>query len=116
MFASSFFSKCLLTATAAVAVAATGAPSTAQAGEVSNRIHNQQARINQGVRSGQLTRGEYHRDESRLNADRFARNRDLSRNGGYLTAHQHANLNARLNHNSSGIYNTKHNTWDRPGY
>ena len=109
-------SKRISAGLAAIVFASLLLPSTALAGEVQNRIHNQQVRINQGVRNGTLTRGEYNRDESRLNADRFARNRDLSRNGGRFANGQKANLNRRLNNNSRDIYNTKHNAANQRGY
>ncbi len=75
----------------------------------------QQARIDQGLRSGQLTQREYDRDEFRLRRDEAARNRDLRRNDGRLTGSERARLNERLNNDSRGIYFTKHDRPRRPG-
>jgi len=86
----------------------------AQPGEVQQRIDNQQQRINQGVASGELTKGEAARDESHLAADQAARNRDLAAHGGHLTPDERAHLNQRLNHNSARVYDTKHNDVVRP--
>ncbi len=109
------FSKFLLATTAAAAVATAVLPSAAQAGQVQNRFNRQQNRINQGVRSGQLTQREYNRDESRLQRDERLRNGDLRRNDDHLTPQERANLNRRLNNNSRDIYYTKHNRADQPG-
>jgi hypothetical protein len=86
----------------------------AQPGEVQQRIDNQQQRIDQGVASGELTKGEAARDESHLAADQAARNRDLATHGGHLTPEERAHLNQRLNHNSARVYDTKHNAVVRP--
>ena len=74
------------------------------------RFDNQQERINQGVASGQLTRGEAARDENHLKADEALRHEQrLKDGGGPLTAAQRARDNHRLNTNSARIYDTKHN-------
>lgn len=90
-------------------LAAFVAPLAANAGEVQNRINNQNARINQGVRNGSLTYGEYHRvdrSEDRIQAER---SRDLRNNGGHLTAGQYRSLNHQENNLSDRIYFDKHN-------
>jgi hypothetical protein len=97
------------------AFAALVAPLAASAGEVGNRVENQQDRIQQGVRSGQLTFGEYRNDERHLDGINDQRRADLRRNDGHLTPWQHAQLNRELNHNSGRIYFTKHNRADQPG-
>ncbi len=61
------------------------APLAASAGEVENRIHHENARINQGVRSGSLTYGEYHRLDNGADRLQAERNRDLRRDDGHLT-------------------------------
>jgi hypothetical protein len=115
MFGSNFLLKIVLT-TSAVAVLATAAlPLAASAGEVQNRFNAQQHRINRGVADGQLTRGEYGRDESHLRRDERERNADLRRDGGHLTAGQRNRLNRQLNRNSNSIYFTKHNRAHQPG-
>jgi hypothetical protein len=107
------FSKAVLGAAAVLALASSAMP--ASAGEVDNRVNRQQARINQGVKSGQLTQHEYNRDESRLDRINAARNRDLAKNDGHLTAGEKARLNGRLNGDSKQIYFTKHNLNHQPG-
>ena len=90
-------------------------PVAASAGEVHNRVDRQQGRINQGVRSGQLTQREYVSDENHLDRINAQRNRDLRHDDGHLTAAQHNQLNRELNRNSERIYFTKHNRAHQPG-
>jgi hypothetical protein len=96
---------------AAIAAAAIVAliPLAASAGEVENRIHDQQARIAQGVHSGSLTYGEYARVEGRLDTIQAQRNHDLRADHGHLTAQQYARLNHEENNLSGRIYFDKHN-------
>lgn len=104
--------KQIVAATALLAIV----PLAANAGEVHNRLHRENQRINQGVSNGSLTYGEYHRlDRS---ADRIAtqRNRDLKANGGTLTAAEKAQLNREQNNLSDRIYFDKHNGPDQPGH
>jgi len=81
----------------------------AQKSEVGKRAENQQDRIAQGVRSGQLTAGEtsrLERRESSINReDRHMRAEDHGR----LTRGDRAVLNHRLNRTSRSIYRDKHN-------
>jgi hypothetical protein len=109
------FSKAILTAAGTAALALSLSPLAASAGEVNNRDHRQQARINQGVADGQLTRGEYFRDEARLDRVEAQRNRDLAKDGGHLTRGQYVHLNRELNRNSRDIYFTKHDRAHQPG-
>jgi hypothetical protein len=88
-------------------------PLAANAGEVENRVHDQQARINQGVRNGSLTYGEYHRTESRLDQIQAQRNRDLRANDGHLTGREDAHLNHEENNLSDRIYFDKHNRFNQ---
>jgi len=91
------------------------APLVAQAGEVSMRVHRENARINQGVRSGELTRSEYlHLDRS-LDSINARRRADLRANGGKLTPSEAAQLNRRENRLSDRIYFDKHNTAEQRG-
>jgi len=103
------FNKFILTAGAVAALAVAVLPAAASAGEVYNRVENQQARINQGVRSGSLTYGEYSRDEWHLQRINAQRRFDLRQNGGHLTPGEYNRLNRELNRNSNRIYFTKHN-------
>jgi len=76
---------------------------------INQRRENQQDRIAQGVRSGQLTAGEtsrLERRESSINReDRHMRAEDHGR----LTRGDRAVLNHRLNRTSRSIYRDKHN-------
>ncbi|MGH7707066.1 MAG: hypothetical protein ACREM6_03930, partial [Vulcanimicrobiaceae bacterium] len=114
---SPMFSHPLLVKTFMIAAvgASTLAPLAARAGEVGSRVENQHDRLAQGVRSGQLTRGEFARDQSRLHRVNAQRHADLRANGGHLTSGETAKLNRELNRNSNNIYFTKHNRADQPG-
>jgi hypothetical protein len=83
-------------------------PLAASAGEVQNRIGDQQARIDQGVRSGSLPYGQYHALDSRLDQVQAQRNRDLRADDGHLTGAQFARLNHEENNLSDRIYWDKH--------
>jgi len=76
---------------------------------VNQRLENQQDRINQGIKSGELTRkeaGHLEAKEARIkNNERFNRRKD----NGKLTPAQRASLNKQLNHASRNIYRDKHN-------
>ena len=90
-------------------------PLAVSAGEVRNREANQQARIGQGIQSGQITAGgaaHLEGREANINASRAA---DLSANGGHLTGQEYRNLNRRENALSSRIYTDKHNDIAQPG-
>jgi hypothetical protein len=95
----------VLAATALVALI----PLAANAGEVQNRINNQNARINAGVHNGSLTYGEYRGVDNRLDRIQGQRNRDLRRQDGHLTGSQYALLNREENRLSDRIYFDKHN-------
>ena len=108
-FHKALIGKALLATFASGILAASALPPAAQAGEVYNRIDNQQDRVAAGVRNDQLTRREYANDKVHLAAINAQRRHDLARNGGRLTARQKVHLNRELNHNSARIYRTKHN-------
>ena len=92
----------------AVACALLLAASEASAGPIRNRKVNQQARIAQGVRSGQLTAGEtarLERQERSLNQEE----RDMrSLDGGKLTGQDRRAINQQQNQLSRRIYRQKH--------
>ncbi len=96
-----------------VAVAAlvlpAGAQETAKRPVIAQRKVNQQKRIAQGVRSGQLTPAEtahLERQEARLNRET---RRMRAANGGPLTPAQKARVTRQQNHLSREIYRKKHN-------
>src|SRR5262252_6490080 len=83
-------------------------PGSALAGGIKKRAGNQQDRIAQGVKSGQLTAGEtarLERKESAVNHEV----RDMRKlDGGKLTAQDRATVNQQQNKLSNQIYNQKH--------
>lgn len=78
-------------------------------GEVGQRKENQQDRIAQGIRSGQLTPGE----TAKLEKQQQGINREEAgmreANGGKLTGADKKALNQQQNRASRNIYNKKHN-------
>ena len=98
------------TLAAAALLTALAAPVAALAdGHVEQRIDNQQNRINQGVKNGSLTAGEYHRLDNGLDRISAQRARDLRRNDGHLTPAEYRQLNREENRLSDRIYFDKHN-------
>ena len=77
--------------------------------EVGKRAENQQDRIAQGVKSGQLTAGEAaHLESNEAKINNEVRN-DRAANGGKLTASEKAQVNRQQNRQSHQIYRAKHN-------
>jgi len=77
--------------------------------EIQKRKENQQDRIAQGVKSGELTAGEtanLERKEARLNHEI---RHDRAKNGGKLTPKERRQINRQQNHLSRQIYRDKHN-------
>lgn len=107
----------LALAAALVAVPATSFAQTtyAQRHHIAARKANQQARIAQGVRSGQLTPREtshLEHQESRINhEERGMRAAD----NGHLTARDRHTLARQQNRESTRIYADKHNNRTDPG-
>jgi hypothetical protein len=77
--------------------------------EVGQRQRNQQERIAQGVKSGQLTAKETAHLEGREAAINKEVKNDRAANGGKLTPVEHAQVNRQQNHVSNAIYRKKHN-------
>jgi len=77
--------------------------------EVGQRQRNQQERIAQGIKSGQMTAGEAARTEGHSAAIHREIHNDRAANGGKLTAGEKAQVNRQQNRNSARIYRTKHN-------
>jgi hypothetical protein len=86
-----------------------GAVQNNGAGEIGQRKENQQDRIAQGVKSGQLTPGE----TAKLEKQQQGINRETAgmreANGGKLTAADKKAVNQQQNRASRNIYNKKHN-------
>lgn len=83
-------------------------PGMANAQTVGKRLGNQNKRIKQGVRNGELTRNQVDRLKSNDARIRSQELRDKSRNDGRLTNKERQNLNKELNRNSRAIYRDKH--------
>lgn len=83
--------------------------------EVGQRQENQQDRIAQGVKSGQLTAGETAKLENNQKNINQQVKADRSANGGKLTAGEKAQVNKEQNAQSKNIYNKKHNARTQGG-
>ena len=81
----------------------------ANAQTVNQRRENQQDRIGQGVKSGQLTAGETANLESKEAALNHEVHNDRSMNNGHLTPGEKAQVNRQQNRLSRQIYRDKHN-------
>lgn len=77
--------------------------------EVGKRAENQQDRIAQGVKSGQLTAGETAHLEGKEAAINHEVAADRAANGGKLTAQEKKQVNRQQNRVSRQIYRDKHN-------
>ena len=87
-------------------------PATAQKPDpsIAQRKENQQDRIANGVKSGQLTAGETAKLETKAAAINGETKADRAANGGKLTAAEKAKVNGQQNNLSKQIYKDKHNT------
>ena len=90
---------------------------TAQYGnnKVGQRRENQQDRIAQGVKSGQLTAGETAKLENQQKGINQQVKADRAANGGKLTAGEKAQVNHEQNQASRNIYRKKHNARTQAG-
>jgi hypothetical protein len=80
-----------------------------QPGRIQQRKENQQDRIAQGVKSGQLTAGETaHLENKEAKLNHEVRN-DRKANGGTLTGQEKRQINRQQNQVSRNIYRDKHN-------
>ena len=77
--------------------------------QVGQRQTNQQQRIAQGVKSGQLTAGETAKLENQQKGINQQVKADRSANGGKLTTGEKKQVNKEQNAASKNIYNKKHN-------
>jgi len=96
--------------TAVVLFGALALPAVAQSNqEINQRKENQQDRIAQGVKSGELTAGEtahLERGEAHINRQEA---RMRANDNGHLTQADRAKINREQNHMSREIYRDKHN-------
>ena len=77
--------------------------------EVGQRRENQQDRIAQGIKSGQLTAGETAKLENQQRGINQQVAADRAANGGKLTPGEKQQINKEQNAASKNIYNKKHN-------
>ena len=77
--------------------------------EVGKRAENQQDRIAQGIKSGQLTPNETAHLEGREAAINKEVKNDRAANGGTLTPAERRQVNRQQNRTSNAIYRKKHN-------
>jgi hypothetical protein len=89
--------------------AATPAPTAKPKPTVEQRKENQQDRIANGVKSGQLTAGETANLEKKEAAINKETAKDRAANGGKLTAAEKKQVNRQQNQVSKQIYTDKHN-------
>ena len=78
---------------------------------INSREHREQQRINQGIRSGELTRREASRLEARM--ARIRTDERFAKLDGHLTPTERARLQRELNRESRSIYRQKHDAQDR---
>ena len=88
-------------------------PAHPRVNQVNRRETRQQARIGQGVRSGQLTRGETRRLERGERRLQHNERRDMAKHNGHLTKKDQRQLNRESNRMSRRIYRDKHNARTR---
>jgi hypothetical protein len=96
----------------AATIAVTGA--MAQSDTVDQRKQNQQERVAQGVKSGQLTAGETANVETKEAAINQEVHTDRTLNGGKLTGQEKRTVNQQQNQMSKQIYADKHNAATQP--
>jgi hypothetical protein len=82
--------------------------------KVGQRRENQQDRIAQGVKSGQLTPGETAKLEKQQKGINKQVAKDRKANGGTLTASEKKQINKEQNQASRNIYRKKHNAATQP--
>ena len=106
----------IIGAAALVAALAAGTAADAQSfaqthprrAEVNGRLANQNARITNGVRDGQLTHGEAHALRADDHAIRTEERADAAVNGGHITRGEQRSINRQENANSRAIFNGRH--------
>jgi len=96
---------------AAVFVVAVSPASIAGPRGINRREYREQQRINQGIRSGELTRREAARLEAGL--ARIKVNERFARMDGEISPRERARLNRELSRESNAIYHQKHDRQNR---
>ena len=92
----------------------TGAPGSRFAAEhprrnqVNKRVDNQRTRINDGVRNGELSKGQARQLRANDRAIKAQEHAEVKANGGHLTKPEQRQLNREENANSRLIHDEKH--------
>jgi hypothetical protein len=92
----------------------TGAPGSRFAAEhprrnqVNKRVDNQRARINQGLKNGELSKGQARQLRANDRAIKAQEHAEVKANGGHLTKAEQRQLNQEENANSKLIHDEKH--------
>ena len=84
-------------------------PGHPRVNQINQREQNQQNRIANGVKSGQLTPGETQRLERGERRLENNEKKDMAKDNGHLTKQDQRQLNREANHMSKRIYKDKHN-------
>jgi hypothetical protein len=84
-------------------------PGHPRVNQVNKREQNQQNRIANGVKSGQLTPGETRRLERGEQRLQHNEKKAMAKDNGHLTKQDQRHLNREANHMSKRIYKDKHN-------
>ena len=103
-----------ITSTMIMAAMVTVMAASAQPNLVNQRRENQQDRIAQGMKSGQLTAGETGNLETKEAAINQEVHTDRTLNGGKLTGQERQTVNQQQNQVSNQIYADKHNAVKQP--
>lgn len=82
----------------------TGVPGHPRVNEVDQRLQDQQTRIDNGVKDGQMTAGQTTRDETRDARVSQELSKDEAKNNGHITKAEQRRLNRQLNRNSADIH------------
>lgn len=83
--------------------------------DINGRRGNEQARIRQGVASGQITRRGASNLEARQHAIHSQERADRAADGGHLTSQNRHQLAREQNRQSARVYRDKHNAATQPG-
>jgi hypothetical protein len=76
--------------------------------QVNKRVKNQRARINQGVKSGELSKGQARQLRANDNGIKAQEHADVKANGGSLTKPEQKQINQEENANGALIRDEKH--------
>ncbi len=107
--------KIMQSAAILLAVAGLALSQPAFAKSVPKRQHNQEKRIKQGVKSGQLTKTEAKQLQGEHKAIHQEAKADRAANGGKLSKADRQKIKKEQNGVSKDIYTDKHNAETQPG-